>query len=279
MIVSPFPALFCYLCACVVVTSSSVVPSWRNFETLRKSNCSECREQLHMNMVEVLPRLERIKQRIMNEIGRNRIDGDNPDDEKKTAERENEANIMVDVTATPNADAKSVRQKILTYPEVKYESSDETVLKFDLPVQRASLNQTEALGASLLLFVDRTRKIRNGGKGKRIFIEVLRSSEYRDKWSMINVVKTRVKRKRWTRINLPVSFAQKFIQSESKSIELKIKCTGCGRLVKLLFSREIHREKQKRHQRNVPRAGRKPKRKTRRKGPPILIIDTRFLIK
>ncbi|WAQ93915.1 hypothetical protein MAR_006386, partial [Mya arenaria] len=48
--------------------------------------------------------------------------------------------------------------------ENDHESSDETVLKFDLPVQRASLNQTEALGASLLLFVDRTLNIETNGQ-------------------------------------------------------------------------------------------------------------------
>lgn len=60
----------CMLLICVSVTSAQQEPSWRNFDKLRRGNCSDCQEILKMNLVEVLPRLEMIKQRIMNALGR-----------------------------------------------------------------------------------------------------------------------------------------------------------------------------------------------------------------
>lgn len=65
-----FPCLV-LISVCVSVTSSFEQPSWRNMEKLRRSNCTKCKESLHRNVQEVLPRLTLIKQRILNAIGRN----------------------------------------------------------------------------------------------------------------------------------------------------------------------------------------------------------------
>jgi len=47
-----------------------MLPSWRNFDRLRRGNCTKCADSLEFNLADVLPRLTRIKQKILNTLGK-----------------------------------------------------------------------------------------------------------------------------------------------------------------------------------------------------------------
>ena len=55
------------ICACA---SGIMLPSWWNFDRLRRGNCTKCADSLEFNLADVLPRLTRIKQKILNTLGK-----------------------------------------------------------------------------------------------------------------------------------------------------------------------------------------------------------------
>ena len=85
------------ICACA---SGMMLPSWRNFDRLRRGNCTKCADSLEFNLADVLPRLTRIKQKILNAIG-------------KDSEREvgNSSQLMRDIVDSDNGSNTMYRIK------------------------------------------------------------------------------------------------------------------------------------------------------------------------
>ena len=149
-------------------------------------------------------------------------------------------------------------------------------------------SDVEPIGASLLLYINRRRKIKKGGRGKKIMLTVTDHDERANSDEILTYLRTRVKRRRWKKLSLPLSVAQKFLDSGERGLSLKVNCLGCGRLVQLVFysstdARKSKKGKRKRHgdrtNRQVGSSVRKSKKKARRKqtmsARPILVISTR----
>lgn len=168
------------------------------------------------------------------------------------------------------------------------------ILAFSLQNNKQFQNE-EALGASLLLYVDRRRKIRKGGKGKKVILRVSQLNVNNKTWDYLAVLQTRVKKRRWKRISLPVKSAQQLLDSDKKTLDLKIECIGCGRLVNLVLNKSSNKEidifninkvgqdsdrlrsgknyRKRRHKRR--KQEKRLKRRQKNSGTPILVISTR----
>ena len=137
----------------------------------------------------------------------------------------------------------------------------------------------EAVGASLLLYIDRRRKIRKGGKGKKILLTVTDNDKESNYEEILTYLRTRVKRRRWKKLSLPLSVAKTFLDSGDRGLSFKVNCVGCGRLVQVVFSNTPHTRKSKdRKQQRRHGSGNKSKsrrRKDRASTRPILVISTR----
>lgn len=141
----------------------------------------------------------------------------------------------------------------------------------------------EAVGASLLLYINRRRKIRKGGRGKQIMLTVTDYDERSNSEEVLTYLRTRVKRRRRKKLSLPLTVAQKFLDSGERGLSLKINCLGCGKLVQLVFynSTDTYNSKKRKRKRHGDSAQsvRKSRKKTRGKqnmsARPILVISTR----
>ena len=148
-----------------------------------------------------------------------------------------------------------------------------------------SSTNIEPVGASLLLHIHRRRKIRKGGKGKKIVLSVTDHDEKSTSNEILTYLRTRVKKSRWKKLSLPLSVAQKFLNSGDRGLSLRVNCAGCGRLVQLVFSNSnsSHKSQQKRRKRKEivdgnQRKRRKSHRNRQRRNistRPILVISTR----
>ena len=159
----------------------------------------------------------------------------------------------------------------------------ETIINFKHRSQQQT-EEIEAVGASLLLYIDRRRKIKRGGRGKKILLTVTEYEQKGNYEDILTYLRTRVKKRRWKKISLPLSVARKFLDSGDHGLSLKVNCTGCGRLVQLVFSNNSHahrsKDRKQRHGRKRSKASKRKNRKsTRRKENtatrPILVISTR----
>ena len=129
-----------------------------------------------------------------------------------------------------------------TFNVVSDDASGGAVLKFHIQGSNNHINE-EAVGASLLLYVNRRRKMKKRGKGKKIFLQISKLRPENGTWESLTFLRTRVKKRRWKRISLPVSVAQQLLDSDNRSLDLKVKCIGCGRLVQLVFKKDLKRRK------------------------------------
>ena len=158
------------------------------------------------------------------------------------------------------------------------------IIKFKYHNHQSSTD-VEPVGASLLLYINRQRKIRKGGKGKKIILSVTDYDEKSRSEEILTYLRTRVKKTRWKKLSLPLSVAQKFLNSGDRGLSLKVNCIGCGRLVQLVFlnSNNSHHSKKRKRKRQKETAGEKRRRKPRRTrgrrnitARPILVISTRY---
>ena len=159
------------------------------------------------------------------------------------------------------------------------------VINFKYHSHQSSTDITP-VGASLLLHIHRRRKIRKGGKGKKIILSVTDHDEQSTSKDILTYLRTRVKKSRWKKLSLPLSVAQKFLNSGERGLSLRVNCAGCGRLVQLVFSNlNTPQKSQKRKRKRKKEAAsenqrkrRKPRRNRERRNistRPILVISTR----
>ena len=156
----------------------------------------------------------------------------------------------------------------------------DTVLRFGF--QKYTKQDAEVLNASLLVFVGRRRRRKKMSKGKiiTIGISVFKGDNSTKPWQLVTLLRTRVRRRKWKRISLPVSIGQQLLSSKSRSLKLKVNCRGCGRLVKLGSSKQQSKYKNKyvkagkRHV-HVRYRVRTRKKQPRHRGSPLVVIRTR----
>lgn len=133
----------------------------------------------------------------------------------------------------------------------------------------------------------RKRK-RGRSKGRKVILRVMKvPNQKNEKFHYLTALRTRVKKTRWQKISLPVTLIQSMLDSKNKSLNLRISCKFCGRMVRpVLFRR---RNKQTLTVKNGKiRRGKKRRRRRRRRGrmrnktnennriQPFLVISTRY---
>lgn len=159
------------------------------------------------------------------------------------------------------------------------DSSGDSLLKFRYQGDMSN-GTVVPLSAYLLLFIERTKHITSRGKGKRILLEIskLENNTY---WKHLTYLRTRIRCTNWKRVSLPVTVASQLLTSGSRSLDLKVTCKGCGRLVRLVLSKasnEKHKvSKDRPGSRNVQCKFHKKRRKAKnkRRGAPVLVLSTR----
>ena len=162
---------------------------------------------------------------------------------------------------------------------IVHSPNGDTVLRFGF--QKYTTQDAEVLDASLLVFVGRRRRRKKISKGKIITIEISEFMGDNSKpWQPVTLLRTRVRRRKWKRISLPVSIGQQLLSSKSRSFKLKVNGRGCGRLVKLGSSKQQSKYKNKsvkvgkRHV-HVRYRVRTNKKRPRHRGSPLVVIRTR----
>lgn len=101
------------VCACASGTNTSSHVPWRNFDKLRRSNCTKCAERLRMNVVNVLPRLTLIKHKILNAIGKNSNREQNGSKNRKANE------LPATDKSGPKSSASYRTKDIVSYPKIE----------------------------------------------------------------------------------------------------------------------------------------------------------------
>ncbi|XP_052248429.1 uncharacterized protein LOC127856332 [Dreissena polymorpha] len=242
---------FLFVFACAIDTSGADGQSWNDFETLRRPNCSECRKRLQVSIIE-LTKLTEIKNRILNAIGRNRLGtvgnltGPIPPFRFDLASVHNEEDPL------PNNMMRSRLQHNVTNHMQNYKNVE--IYSYSKPVGPESDNtlrfslgkneipaEADAVEAALLVYADRRRRIRPEGRGKRIYISVSYLDDGNGHWLPVSSMKTLIKRRQWKRILLPIAVGQRLLESAQKSVDIKVDCEGCGRLVQLTLDKDRQR--------------------------------------
>jgi hypothetical protein len=158
------------------------------------------------------------------------------------------------------------------------------VLSFTIDVS-SKAREIEAVSAHLWILM-RKRK-RGRSKGRKVILRVMKVPNQMDeKFHYLTALRTRVKKTRWQKISLPVTLIQSMLDSKDKSLNLRISCKYCGRMVRpVLFRR---RNKQNLTVKNGKIRKGKKKRRRRRRGrmrnksnennriQPFLVISTRY---
>ncbi|KAL4222044.1 hypothetical protein ACF0H5_018086 [Mactra antiquata] len=282
------------ICACANVTSSFNEVFWKNIERIQRQNCTKCKAHMERNVQEVLPRLTIIKEKILNAIGRNPSPQRELPSSMDAIETRHAPELPRDEPVAVKIPQRAGyrMEKIVSYPESDKpgKDQDETIFKFRIHGNGRGAEE-EAMGASLLLFMDRRRKIRTGGRGKKIILEISKLSD-KNIWESLTYLQTRVKKRRWKRVSLPIKSVQEFLESDDRNIELKVRCLGCGRLVNIVLNKQSKNELTHRKRRTHSKRSRKSntkdtrgkrrnnrlKRKDNSGGSPFLIISTRVRI-
>ncbi|XP_060076809.1 uncharacterized protein LOC132556414 [Ylistrum balloti] len=175
--------------------------------------------------------------------------------------------------------------EIISFSEKAGNVSEKDVLSFTIDVTN-NPGPLEALSAHLWILM-RKRKRKNN-RGKKIFLEVLRKDDDDTGHEVLTSLITRVKKTRWQKVSLPVTFIQSLLDSNKRRLQLRIRCRRCGKVVRpVLFRKHKNlkrksqklsvpkvrkRSRQKRKLRKLHRRTRKRERRTR----PFLVINTRY---
>ncbi|XP_021353517.1 uncharacterized protein LOC110450363 [Mizuhopecten yessoensis] len=161
------------------------------------------------------------------------------------------------------------------------------VLSFTIDVTN-NPGPLEALSAHLWILM-RKRKRKNN-RGKKIFLEVLSIDDNDADYEVLTSLITRVKKTRWQKVSLPVTFIQSLLDSNTRRLRLRITCRRCGKVVRpVLFKKHknlrkksrrktLKKEKRRSHQKRQAAEMRRLNRRSRRheRIPPFLVISTRY---
>lgn len=182
--------------------------------------------------------------------------------------------------------------EIISFSEKAGNVSERGVLSFTIDVTN-NPGPLEALSAHLWILIHKRRRWNH--RGKKIFLEVLKIDDTQGDEVLTSLI-TRVRKPRWQKVNLPVTFIQSLLDSNKRTLKLRITCRKCGKVVRLVLGRKRNNLKRKKQQKTVKSANKNaPKdrkrlraRKLRSKKlqnrrsrkrermPPFLVISTRY---
>ncbi|OWF50456.1 hypothetical protein KP79_PYT19381 [Mizuhopecten yessoensis] len=197
---------------------------------------------------------------------------------------------------TPKSDKKkkqhqkketSYIRELVSFSEKAGNLSARDVLSFTIDVTN-NPGPLEALSAHLWILM-RKRKRKNN-RGKKIFLEVLSIDDNDADYEVLTSLITRVKKTRWQKVSLPVTFIQSLLDSNTRRLRLRITCRRCGKVVRpVLFKKHknlrkksrrktLKKEKRRSHQKRQAAEMRRLNRRSRRheRIPPFLVISTRY---
>ncbi|XP_069111043.1 uncharacterized protein [Argopecten irradians] len=177
--------------------------------------------------------------------------------------------------------------EIISFSEKAGNVSERDVLSFTIDVTN-NPGPLEALSAHLWILM-RKRKRKNN-RGKKIFLDVLRIDEDDIGHEVLTSLITRVKKTRWQKVSLPVTFIQSLLDSNKRRLRLRIRCRKCGKVVRpVLFKKHknlkrksqkniLQKERKRSHQKRRAAKMRRLHRRSRKNEriPPFLVISTRY---
>ncbi|KAK3109045.1 hypothetical protein FSP39_021782 [Pinctada imbricata] len=169
---------------------------------------------------------------------------------------------------------------------ITVEVQKKNVLTFTVNVNN-NQGTLEALGAHLFILLRKRR--RKPRRGKTITLQVMKVADNSSNYDFLTIVRTRVKKTRWQKISLPVTLIQSLLESNRKTLQLKVMCKRCGKSVKPVLKRGTGRNRLRRRRgklkKKKQRKSRKNKRKNKKKTRsgktrdsirPFLVISTRY---
>ncbi|KAL3832459.1 hypothetical protein ACJMK2_024100 [Sinanodonta woodiana] len=254
----------------------------------RLTNCTNCLDKLQRN-IEELSRIDIIRRRILGSIGRSPSAwNQKPQDTNINATNDNRVDTrnMLRVQDDPpkpvRQEIKPEVQEIISYSELSDNNAD-NILTFKIHT-KSNTENTEAVGAHLWILVHRKRHARRGNKGKKIFLQVSEVNTnvvtHTNRTDVLTYLRTRVKNTRWQKVSLPLSIANSVVEQKKKTLNLKVTCFGCGRLVQLILHEESNDISDgSGHRRRKHRKTKKRLRNSRTVATnPFLVISTRHKI-
>ncbi|KAK3589588.1 hypothetical protein CHS0354_043047 [Potamilus streckersoni] len=289
----------CLIAAVCIATENSEGKSfWKlenslreNGETgspIRLTNCTNCLDKLQRN-IEELSRIDIIRRRILGSVGRSPSAwNQKPQDTNNNVTNDNKVDSLNMLRAQgdpPKPAPREIKpevQEIISFSELSENNAD-NILTFKIHSKTNSEN-TKAVGAHLWILVHRKRHARRGNKGKKIFLQVsevnINSVTHTNHTEILTYLRTRVKKTRWQKVSLPLSIAHSVVEQKNKTLNLKVTCFGCGRLVQLILHEESNEisdssgNKRRKHKKTMKRLRNSRTMATN----PFLVICTRHKI-
>ncbi|XP_033762822.1 uncharacterized protein LOC117344248 [Pecten maximus] len=189
----------------------------------------------------------------------------------------------------PKKETSYIREfsEIISFSEKAGNVSERDVLSFTIDVTN-NPGPLEALSAHLWILM-RKRKRKNN-RGKKIFLDVLRIDDNDTGHEVLTSLITRVKKTRWQKVSLPVTFIQSLLDSNRRRLRLRIRCRKCGKVVRPVLFKKHKNLKRKSHKRILPKERKRSHQKRRaakmrrlnrrsrkrERIPPFLVISTRY---
>lgn len=149
----------------------------------------------------------------------------------------------------------------------------------------------EAMSADLWIrvFVRKRKNRRRKSRGKKIKLHVVRVNGTGSRKDILTTLMTRVKKTRWQKLDLPITFIQSLLDSRQHILQLRINCEACGRRIQPILNYKWkrfrrRRKKVKRDNRNKNKANKLTSKRRKRlrdfrnqAKPPFLVIRTRHV--
>lgn len=231
------------------VSLSAVVNGFNNVSPI--GNCPGCRK-FDVNTFEPLKRVAIIKAEILRRLGISQQPSTETSPQSKTAtvQQDRRQKTVGKNEADTNIQADDTRElsEILSYSEIPENFTDEHILQFKV----AGGNGQHILVKSANLVV-RVKYKQKPVKEQRSSSREKRKRKRRQKTVDLMIfsvntdgkpgtrlasIKSKLRKTKWLRLNLPQDVVQKAVDSDSKTLQVYVKCEGCDRRARLILARK-----------------------------------------
>lgn len=216
-------------------------------------DCPECRK-FDVRTFEPLKRVAIIKAEILRRVGLSQQPSEIASVPKQTTENIEQKHRKVEkVNGDSNVQADDPRElsEILSYSEIPENFTDVNIIQFKV----AGGNGQNVLVKSANLVVrvkyrpkpvkeqrsssgeNRKRKRRK----KTINLTILSVDSDGKPGIQLASVKSKLRKTKWLRLNLPQDIVQRAVDSDSKTFQIYVKCEGCDRRTKLILAQKGRR--------------------------------------
>lgn len=243
-------------------------------------DCPGCRK-FDVSTFEPLKRVAIIKAEILRRLGISQQPAEIPLQPKQaTAHQEQRHSKKVDKyesDADVQADDTRELSEILSYSEIPENFTDENIIQFKV----AGGNGQHLLVKSANLVVRvkykqkpaKEQRSSSGGKRKRkrkpktVNLIIFSVNSEGKPGIQLASIKSKLRKTKWLRLNLPHDIVQKAVDSDSKTLQIYIKCEGCDRRTRLILAQKGRRK------RNLVSSNEKATRRLHKRRP-ILYLHT-----